>query len=33
VAIAQTRIAEGYYDRDEVKELLLTAVMNDLTRH
>ena len=31
--MAQTRIAEGYYEREEVKDLLLTAVMQDLTRH
>lgn len=31
--MAQTRIAAGYYERDEVKDLLLTAVMEELTRH
>jgi len=30
---AQTRIAEGYYEREDVRELLLSAVLNELTRH
>jgi hypothetical protein len=30
---AQTRIAEGYYDRDEVREELLSQVLNELLQH
>ncbi len=30
VVTAQTRIAEGYYDRDEVREELLSQVLNEL---
>lgn len=30
VVTAQTRIAEGYYDRDAVREELLSQVMNEL---
>ena len=30
---AQARIAVGYYDREDVKELLLDAVMQELDRH
>jgi len=30
---AQTRIAEGYYDRDDVRDLLLGEVMKELTNH
>ena len=33
VMTARTRVAEGYYDRDDVRELLLGEVMNELTRH
>ena len=32
VKIAQSRVAEGYYDREEVRELLLREVMEELTR-
>jgi hypothetical protein len=30
VAIAQTRIAERHYDRDEVRDLLVAAVIEEL---
>jgi len=30
---AQTRIAEGYYDRDVVREQLLGQVLDELLRH
>ena len=33
VMTAQARIAVGYYDREDVKELLLDAVMQELARH
>jgi len=33
VMTAQTRIAEGYYDRDDVRDLLLGEVMKELTNH
>ncbi len=33
VMTAQARIAVGYYDREDVKELLLDAVMQELDRH
>ena len=33
VVTAQTRIAEGYYDRDEVREQLLSQVLNELLQH
>ena len=29
---ARTRVAEGYYDRDDVRERLLGEVLNELTR-
>ena len=33
VVTAQTRIADGYYDRDEVREQLLSQVLNELLHH
>jgi hypothetical protein len=33
VMSAQARMAVGYYERDEVKELLLDAVLHELARH
>jgi hypothetical protein len=33
VMTAQARIAVGYYDREDVKRLLLEAVMRELKRH
>jgi hypothetical protein len=33
VVSAQARIAEGYYDREDVRELLLGEVLNELLRH
>ena len=33
VVTAQTRIAEGYYDRDEVRERLLGQVLDELLKH
>jgi hypothetical protein len=33
VAIAQTRIAEQHYDRDDVRDLLVAAVIEELKRH
>ena len=33
VVTAQTRIADGYYDRDEVREELLGQVLNELLQH
>ena len=33
VMTAQARVAEGYYDRPEVRELLLSEVLNELIRN
>jgi len=33
VAIAQTRIAERHYDREEVRDLLVAAVIEEIKRH
>jgi hypothetical protein len=33
VMTAQARIAVGYYERHDVKELVLDAVLKELTRH
>jgi hypothetical protein len=33
VMTAQARIAVGYYERDDVKELILDAVLKELRRH
>jgi hypothetical protein len=30
---AQTRIATGYYERDDVQSFLVEAIWNDLQRH
>lgn len=30
---AQARIATGYYDRKDVKEMVLEAVLRELSRH
>jgi hypothetical protein len=33
VMTAQARIATGYYDRKDVKEMVLEAVLKELARH
>ena len=33
VMAAQARIATGYYDRKDVKEMVLEAVLKELSRH
>jgi hypothetical protein len=33
VMTAQARIAMGYYDRPDVKEMVLDAVLKELKRH
>lgn len=33
VMTAQARIATGYYDRKDVKEMVLQAVLKELSRH
>ncbi len=33
VMTAQTRVAEGYYDRDDVRNRLLTEVLTELMKH
>ena len=33
VMTAQTRVAEGYYDREDVRELLLSEVLDELMKH
>lgn len=33
VMSAQARMAVGYYDRDDVKEFLVDAVLEELKRH
>jgi hypothetical protein len=33
VMSAQTRIATGYYDREDVREFLVDAVLEELARH
>ena len=33
VMTAQARIATGYYDRKDVKEMVLEAVLRELSRH
>jgi hypothetical protein len=32
VMTAQTRVAEGYYDREDVRDLLLSNVLDELLR-
>jgi hypothetical protein len=33
IVAAQTRIASGYYERDDVQLFLVDAILNDLQRH